>query len=94
MLSVVSRHPYAALNLTVCPPRGRLVACGVDARVTHEQKCRQTRFETTKPERNISRTFNGGVEDIDSDEFVLLSALLYILVGFKPTWNLKCPLLF
>ena len=54
----LSRQPNAALNLTVCPPRGRLVACGVDARVTHEQKCRQPRFETTKPQRNISRTLN------------------------------------
>ena len=64
MLSVFSRQPNAALNLTVCPPRERLVTCEVDARVSHEQKCRQTRFETTKPLRNISRTLNGGVEDI------------------------------
>ena len=91
----LSRKPNAALNLTVCPPRLRLVTCEVEARVSYEQKkCRQTRFETTKPQRNISRTLNGGVEDIGSDEYVLLSALLNILVGFKPTWNLKRPLSF
>ena len=64
MLSVLSRQPNAALNLTVCHPGKRLVTCEVDARVSHEQKCRQARFETTKRQRNISRTLNGGVEDI------------------------------
>ena len=63
MLSVFSRQPNAALNLTVCPPRGRLVTCEVEARVSQEQKVPSARFETTKPQRNISRTLNGGVED-------------------------------
>ena len=59
MLSVLSRQPNAALNLTVCHPGKRLVTCEVVARA----KCRQTRFETMKRQRNISRTLNGGVED-------------------------------
>ena len=52
-------------NFTVCPLRRRQVTCEVDARVFHEQKCRQTRFETTKPLRNIFRILNGGVEDTE-----------------------------
>ena len=37
MLSVVFWHPNAALNLTVCLPKGRVVTCEVVARVSHEQ---------------------------------------------------------
>ena len=93
MLSVLSWQPNAALYLTVCPPTRRLVTCEVDARVSLRAKCRPTRFETTKRQRNISRTLNGARSwlGVGGDECVLLSALLHIMVGCKPIWNLKAP---
>ena len=97
----LSRKPNAALNLTVPTPRLRLVTCEVDARVSYEPSAVPKDSRQRIPHRNIFRTLNGGVEDTKelawcwkrrvraAERFV---AQLHIMVGCKPTWNLKRPL--